>query len=282
MARGMALLFMTLAVSVMPGCPGMFGCVVEGTTIAVADGEKVVEELRVGDRVIGRLGDGSVGEARIVARRSVVKGSHLRLLLDSGKELRVTDEHPLHGERGFTPAGQIGVGDVLTGRGGHERVTQIERVRGAVRVWDLTVEPGGTFFASGVLVHNKSVMSPPTRATYVGDWVAIEDGALTYCVRVTPDGGLTLWHPPTVASRWVGALFKRTDEPHGYFEKNPSCVLRPEDGRDDGLPIVLKLRGWPPVLNATLDRVGVGQRTFLLVRRDAACSYGVSSAGTQP
>jgi hypothetical protein len=55
----------------------------------------------------------------------------------------------------WTLASRLEPGDRLHTMGSTVEVTSVTRIRRPVTVFDLTVEPGHSFFANGVLVHNK-------------------------------------------------------------------------------------------------------------------------------
>ena len=129
-----------------------YSCIAEGTQIDTPDGKTPVEKLALGDRVISRGSDGQIAVGKVVAIRRAVAKRWLRFLFADGRELRVTDEHPIACESGWRKAGAFSIGDSVETRSGHLEIASIATERGAVSVYDLTVQPYANFFAGGVLV----------------------------------------------------------------------------------------------------------------------------------
>lgn len=125
-------------------------CVVEGELVSTPSGERRIEELKAGDAILCESGPGTV-----VATCAGTATSYLELEI-GGRALRVTAAHPIATERGWVEAGALSVGDALRTRSGVAPITAIRTREASVRVFDLEVEPSPSFFASGVLVHNKS------------------------------------------------------------------------------------------------------------------------------
>ena len=128
-------------------------CVATGTPIATPAGPRPVETLRAGDEVT------SFDVDRSVAVRTRVVGLHAGLapaVLRFG-DLRVTGDHPIHTPQGWVAAADLGAESRVLGLDGRRVVIgQGERIDGATRVWCLSVEHPHTYFADGILVHNKS------------------------------------------------------------------------------------------------------------------------------
>jgi hypothetical protein len=138
-------------------------CVARGSRVRTPDGERPIEELRVGDEVVtADPATGATAASRLVA----VVGStrECGTLSFGGRRLCVTSDHPLYDPlaKGFFPAGDWLLGArthlaALTESGlealAVDRVEVFSRVD---EVFDLTVEHAWhTFVAEGVLVHNK-------------------------------------------------------------------------------------------------------------------------------
>lgn len=133
-----------------------YSCVAEGTQIDTPEGKTPVETLALGDKVLSQGSDGQLKVGKVVAIRRAVAKRWLRFLFTDGRELRVTEEHPIAFESGWRKARAFSKGDNVETRAGQLKITSITIERGAVTVYDLTVEPHANFFAGGVLVHNKS------------------------------------------------------------------------------------------------------------------------------
>jgi hypothetical protein len=193
--RLIPVLVLLLACVPLAGCfpPFNMGCIREGELIETTAGERPVETLRVGDEVSTGAGVGRV--ERIAVHEA---SGFIEVCLHDGRVLRVTAEHPVATGAGFVPAGVLSVGQSVRVREGEAEVTSVRTRRDAARVFDLTVDPGETFFVSGVLVHNKTVPLPLVREDLVGDWIAVgpyEVSRLT--LRTDGSGTLSSIRPGT-------------------------------------------------------------------------------------
>jgi hypothetical protein len=131
-------------------------CVLEGELVDTPDGQRPIESLREGDRVLTSGPSGRREPGRIIARRESTARVWRELSLEGGSVLRATAAHPVSTERGWFAAGKLSIGDRVHTRDGVRPISAIQERSGDVRVFDLSVEPNPTFFASGVLVHNKT------------------------------------------------------------------------------------------------------------------------------
>ncbi|HYF14495.1 MAG TPA: Hint domain-containing protein [Phycisphaerales bacterium] len=184
------------------GCssPPFHHCIVAGTPVETPAGPRPIESLRIGDDVITQLPDGTFAPAKITAVRNARVGAHLRIALDGGASLHATPEHPIATPSGFVKAGDLDAGDFVITRDGEQCIVSIATVRHPTRVLDLSVEPGHTFFASGVLVHNKSFAQQTLEET-TGTWIGFHQNRPKYRLEVRADGTFTLWSP-ALANRW--------------------------------------------------------------------------------
>lgn len=186
-------------------------CIVRGTSIATPTGPRMVEELRVGDAILARLADGSTVPARVTGAVSAFAREHLVLTMDDGTKLRVTSAHPIATPHGFTPAGKLAEGDFVARENDAVTIASVRRVAGKVNVYDLSVEPGNTFFASGVLVHNKTFAQPPRLTQLAGTWVGSVRGVLRYRLELAPDASFALHDTLATPPRsWHGTLPRET------------------------------------------------------------------------
>jgi hypothetical protein len=133
-----------------------FTCIAAGTPIATPRGEVPVETLHAGDEVI------SYDVARHVRSLSVVRHveeSHSESLFVFGR-LRVTGSHPIFENGEFRPASELSSRPALFGIEGQLVESKRTHVDEPSAVYDLTVSEPHTYFAGGVLVHNKAVHVP--------------------------------------------------------------------------------------------------------------------------
>jgi hypothetical protein len=140
-------------------------CFAAGTPIATPGGEQPIEIIEVGDLVWAFDVERDV---RVVARVSAVHrhedAAVGRLTTGDGRTLRATPNHPIYvRERaGFVAANEIQGGETLVqlddaGEVGTATVSASAFVADVTRepVFNLTVEGVHTYFAGGLLVHNK-------------------------------------------------------------------------------------------------------------------------------
>jgi len=145
----------------------LWGCLVEGTMVEMADGGfKPVEEIVAQqDRVVADAD----GATRLVT--GTVHGTEdyvIRLTTSGGKTVSVTKNHPMV-MAGFRIklAREIGVGDEILTRDGLDTVTAAERRDYGGKVYNLVLEQtteverqrGVTLFADGVMVGDNHMQS---------------------------------------------------------------------------------------------------------------------------
>lgn len=138
-----------------------FTCVAEGTHIATPDGDVPVETLAIGAEVLAYDVDTHRRSLATVIRMDRGTGGALVAFGD----LLVTREHPLwvtspEGGGAWKRAGDVAAGTTLLGASLERLAATPIEVGGAHVVYDLGVTAPHTYFAGGVLVHNKAVGVP--------------------------------------------------------------------------------------------------------------------------
>lgn len=143
-------------------------CFPAGTLIFLASGiEKAIETLQIGDRVLAYDGTRQVTTTVLALIKPLPKRVY-ELLFDNGNMLTLTDSHPIMTEQGWkslAPASTekenpdlavstLQIGDCIHAIHGTCTLLSIEP-RDIVQVYNLTVDAPHTFYASGILVHNK-------------------------------------------------------------------------------------------------------------------------------
>ena len=176
-----------------PPPPLIINCFAAGTPIATPAGERAIEELAVGDSVW------AFDTARGVRVPSTVLAVHRhpegvlgKLSLPSGRELQVTAEHPVYlpEQDRFVPVGEL-QGDelvvlleLLDDEGepsgpSEARVSDAapsyEPAQLRAPTFDITVAAYESYFAAGLLVHNKSPPRCPN-----------DDWSPTACMPIGP------------------------------------------------------------------------------------------------
>lgn len=148
------------------GVEGEPPCFVAGTAIATPEGPRAIEELLVGDMVLGYDADAeSVVTVEVGRVKSRVAEALLAMRFTGGHRFDITPNHPVFfvDEGEFRPAESLRVGDRVlaldggtTGSLGTKAVSveSITRRREATTVYNIGVERPHDYFAAGVLVHN--------------------------------------------------------------------------------------------------------------------------------
>ncbi|MBN2454180.1 Hint domain-containing protein [Candidatus Woesearchaeota archaeon] len=170
-----------------PPPPPPVCCFPAGTKIDTPKGKRNIEEVKVGDMVISfDTETNDVREARVLELEAPVREGYF--VLNDGL-LRLTDEHPvfvrkMDGRKGWASLNpektmedspiqvlKLEIGDevfnlntqtsgkLLTFTKQWVRIASIKYVEGRVQTYNLkTIEKEHTFFADGVLVHNKGAL----------------------------------------------------------------------------------------------------------------------------
>lgn len=140
------------------GGGGGGGCFAGDTLVTMADGTvRAIDQVRVGDKVLGQ-GENGVNSAQTVTHVFVHTGGYTVMRINGS--LLATPNHPMRvirdGVASWKPAAAIQVGDELVGTAGTVPVNSIAVDEASVpAVYNLEVEKDHTYFAGGVLVHNK-------------------------------------------------------------------------------------------------------------------------------
>src|SRR5262245_51222593 len=141
---------LTLAIATNAFARAGGGCFEEGTPVLTPSGEVHIEQLRVGDKIIG-------GVVQSVTR--VEPETYLEITRN-GRTLHVTDEHPF----------QISTGVFRE----VSRLPGVRRIPATRPAYNLLVSPGGTYIAAGSIVHNKGCFladTPILRADGSEIWI---------------------------------------------------------------------------------------------------------------
>jgi RHS repeat-associated protein len=133
------------------------GCFLAGTPILMADGtNKPIEKVKVGDLVLSFDEENNLLVADSVKQNFIHKTDEYFILNGS---LRVTGEHPFYSNGQWIKVNELKIGDSLKDRDGSlKTITDMQKVKADVLVYNLEVNPYHTYFASGFLVHNKMPM----------------------------------------------------------------------------------------------------------------------------
>lgn len=171
MARQLVFLLLLLGSGAPIGC-GSSSCVSAGTLISTPDGDRVVEDLQIGDVLFSvnpRTGE-QVRSALTAIRTA--RRTCLRVTMRSGRTITATGDHPFYCVRAqrYLQLAQLLRQDepcLARCRGGGtlalDAVADVTAETLPRTVYDLTVDSVfHNFIADGVLVHNKSPPGNPT------------------------------------------------------------------------------------------------------------------------
>jgi intein/homing endonuclease len=125
--------------------------------VETPDGAVAIEDLHVGDRVFGLSDDGEAVVNEVVETHRTLAVEYFVI----NGEISVTGTHPFLVGSDWIEAQDIRVGDILAGPDGAAvPVNSVESVDYGVRVYNISVSGNHTFFANGILVHNKGGPNP--------------------------------------------------------------------------------------------------------------------------
>ncbi len=140
-------------------CMFHFDCFTAGTMILTPGGEQSIEALVVGDEVVSY--DVDTGERAVSTVVGLYESGDENVVLNINDRITVTPKHPFYTSDGWAEAGELALGaDLLTEAGEWETVTSIVAQENDEPVYNLQVEPTNTYYAEGVLVHNKQIFYP--------------------------------------------------------------------------------------------------------------------------
>ncbi|CDZ77931.1 DNA polymerase II large subunit [Legionella massiliensis] len=141
------------------------GCFEQGTLVSTPRGPIPIEQLKDGDWVWGSS-QGKYKQAQIVSTTQIKPESYLEFQLPA-ETLHVTDEHLFALAMGiFKRAASLQPGDKLIiwqkGQWQELPILTIKRIKAHKPAFNLLVDHGATYFANGILVHNKGCFLPNT------------------------------------------------------------------------------------------------------------------------
>jgi len=148
--------------------PGPNGCIAHGTKILTPSGLEAIENLTVGSSVLSQNQEGGLETAHVTWKGQFVTKQYLKLNFSDGSFLECTPTHPLGTMSGWIKVGKLRNGDWVLARKGQIQINGIQALSAPQTVFNITVEPSPTYFANGVLVHNKSISDPTTDHTGSG------------------------------------------------------------------------------------------------------------------
>ena len=141
-----------------------FGCLAAGTKILLASGEEMpIEKMRVGDEVqCLDESSGAIITSSVAQAWSREADDLWEMKCDDGTAIKITSEHPIWTHQGWRQVSEIQVGEEIgflreVWDGNFDilfRRIVSKRFIGRSRVYNLTVCPGHSYIANGIIVHN--------------------------------------------------------------------------------------------------------------------------------
>ncbi|MDP1695713.1 MAG: PQQ-binding-like beta-propeller repeat protein, partial [archaeon] len=158
----------TVSVSVTP--PD--SCFPAGTKILMDDGNKKnIEDVNVGENVLSYNEETKqMQKSRVLEIESPIRESMCEINFANGKALKLTDEHPVYTSDGWKSISpeetkkensdliveKLAVGDEVFSVSGSKEIKEIKCWNEIIQTYNLKkIENTNTYFAEGVLVHNK-------------------------------------------------------------------------------------------------------------------------------
>lgn len=133
-----------------------FTCVARGARVATPDGARPIESLAPGDEVVAYDVE---RRSKTIAKVEAIVSSHAEHLVRIG-ELLVTGSHPVFDDGRFRLALDVTPTSRLLTESLREVSIEPVAVDLPTEVFDLSVSAPHTYFASGLLVHNKATAVP--------------------------------------------------------------------------------------------------------------------------
>ena len=136
-------------------------CFVAGTLVATEDGQKPIEEIQAGDKVLSENPETGEVAYKTVEETYVNETTELVHVFVNGEEIVTTPSHPFYVPKfGWTLAINLRAGDILVLSNGEYVVVeaiQHEILESPIKVYNFEVQDFHTYFVgkNSVLVHNK-------------------------------------------------------------------------------------------------------------------------------
>ena len=226
-------------------------CFVAGTLVTTEQGQKPIEEIKVGDKVLSENPETGEIAYKTVEETYINETDELIHVHINGETISATPNHPFYVDKlGWTLAKNLRAGDVLVLSNGEFVVVewiQHEILENPIKVYNFEVEDFHTYFVgeSSVLVHNMCQTSTDTPKPGDADYVGpIPSGSW----RLTPNGdGAHLIERANINGRAELEIFNQSNTPryypYGTTENAGRAHIRLHEAtRNQGI----KLRGGNP------------------------------------
>jgi hypothetical protein len=167
-----------------------YGCLAEGSLVAMADGTtKAIQDVRIGERVLSA----PHGPVLTVHNRTdgVEPIAMVRVAVAGGRDVLLTETHPLMTDRGPRMARDLYKGMVVLTANGPAKIVRIARERFAGKVWNLDVgAPDGGALPAG------------TATTFVANGFVVGDGQMQGRIERAARARIALEAQQRIAPEW--------------------------------------------------------------------------------
>jgi intein/homing endonuclease len=167
-----------------------YECFAAGTKVLLSDGSsKNIEDIKTGDIVLSYNLSTNENENKVVGRLLSVLSDHISYVsLSNGTTLKVTNDHPIYTNKGWAaidveltktkydlPVEELVIGGMVKTIDSNVEVISIETKDESTMTFTLKdVEDNANFYADGVLVHNRPMISS---CFIAGTKITMEDGS---------------------------------------------------------------------------------------------------------
>lgn len=137
---------------------GSDGCFPSGTNISTPFGQKVIEEITVGDIIISASKSGKKLNSKVLEVKTHIEQTIWEIKLENGDQISTTPIHSFKSKnQGWLKALDIKSGDFIQNfEGEYSKVIYSSSSDKLERVFNLIVEDSFNYFADGFLVHSFS------------------------------------------------------------------------------------------------------------------------------
>jgi len=202
-----------------------YGCFIAGNMVAAPAGDKPIESLVEGDRILAySLPMGKRVVSRVIKTFTTVRGDLVSVRTAEGTIMGVSPEHPFLTTTGAIIGAAALLGLFLVTKRGSAEALSVEPYLGEHRVYNVEIEhPNHLYFVNGHVVHNKQIAEGsddvPTGLHSVGE--RGEEGLF-----VGPDGKVMV----IPANKW-NAMKRKGMKPSGGFaggiQEDPGAFYDP-------------------------------------------------------
>ena len=194
-------------------------CFVAGTLVTTEDGQKPIEEIQIGDKVLSE--DETTGEVAVktVTETYINETDELIHIGVNGETISATPNHPFYVDKlGWTLAKNLRAGDVLVLSNGEYVVIewiQHEILESPIKVYNFEVEDFHTYFVgeNSVLVHNDCPELTRKQQHQIEDLRSGKDVS----VKTVDEARVLLDNMPEVSAPPLGKMNPEFPDPKGTY-----------------------------------------------------------------